>query len=374
MESKKTYDFLIVGAGLYGAVCARELADAGFGVLVIDRRDTIGGNCYTGEENGVVVHKYGPHIFHTDDEDVWRYVAEKVQIQPAPDYTPIAVSQGEAFNLPFNMNTFAQLFKIFSPTEAKERIEAERKAVKGTPRNLEEQAISLVGTTVFERLIKGYTEKQWGKKCSELPPEIIKRLPVRFTYDNTYYNDRFIGIPACGWTPLFERLLEGVEVRLGVDYLKEREKYAEVAKHTIYTGPIDEFFGYKLGRLEYRSLRFETLYFRGDHQGCAVMNWTDRNIRYTRSIEHMHFDRTGKKYESSVITLEYPIPYKDGNEPYYPIVDERNAALYESYKELAKEDATLHFGGRLGLFQYLDMDDTIVKAKEMVKELLEKLT
>lgn len=374
MESKIKYDFLVVGAGLYGSVCARELSDAGFTVLVIDRRDTIGGNCYTGEENGVVVHKYGPHIFHTDNEDVWRYVAEKVAIQPTPNYSPIAVSEGEAFNLPFNMNTFAQLFKTFSPREVKARIDAERKAVKGKPKNLEEQAISLVGTTVFERLIKGYTEKQWGKKCTELPPEIIKRLPVRLTYDNTYYNDKFIGIPSSGWTPLFDSLLDGIEVRLKVDFLKEREKYESEAKHIIYTGPIDEFYDYKLGRLEYRSLRFETMYFRGDHQGCAVMNWTDRKVPYTRSIEHKHFDTTGKQYEQSVISLEYPIPYGKGNEPYYPIVDEKNKELYEAYAELAKENPTLHFGGRLGLFQYLDMDDTIIKAKEMVAELLEKLT
>ena len=374
MESKIKYDFLVVGAGLYGSVCARELSDAGFTVLVIDRRDTIGGNCYTGEENGVVVHKYGPHIFHTDNEDVWRYVAEKVAIQPTPNYSPIAVSEGEAFNLPFNMNTFAQLFKTFSPREVKARIDAERKAVKGKPKNLEEQAISLVGTTVFERLIKGYTEKQWGKKCTELPPEIIKRLPVRLTYDNTYYNDKFIGIPSSGWTPLFDSLLDGIEVRLKVDFLKEREKYESEAKHIIYTGPIDEFYDYKLGRLEYRSLRFETMYFRGDHQGCAVMNWTDKNIPYTRSIEHKHFDTTGKQYEQSVISLEYPIPYEKGNEPYYPVVDEKNKALYDAYAELAKDNPTLHFGGRLGLFQYLDMDDTIVKAKEMVSGLLEKLT
>lgn len=367
---KREYDFLIVGAGLFGSVCARELTDAGFRVLVIDRRPTIGGNCYTDEENGVVVHRYGAHIFHTSEKEIWDYVAGKVELLPTPDFAPIATSRGEAFNLPFNMNTFARLFGVVTPNEARKRIEEERKVIEGEPRNLEEQAISLVGTTVFERLIKGYTEKQWGRECTDLPADIIKRIPVRFTYDNRYYNDKYVGIPPGWWTPLFDRLLEGIDVRLNSDYLADRERYANVARRTIYTGPIDGFFDYTLGRLEYRSLRFETTYFNGDYQGCAVMNYTDRHPAYTRIIEHRHFDRSGRKeYKDSVITLEYPAPYKEGSEPYYPINDRRNASLYQKYADLAAQLSTITFAGRLGSYKYADMDDTIIDALELVRQL-----
>lgn len=365
------YDFLIVGAGLFGSVCARELADAGFRVLVIDRRKTIGGNCYTDEENGVIVHRYGAHIFHTSDKKIWDYVAGKIALESTPDFAPLANSRGEVFNLPFNMNTFARLFGVVHPAEARARIEEERKAIKGEPRNLEEQAISLVGTTVYERLIKGYTEKQWGKKCRDLPPEIIKRIPVRFTYDNSYYNDKYVGIPADGWTPLFTKLLDGIEVRLGVNYTDHREEYANIAEKTIYTGPIDEFFDYELGRLEYRSLRFETTYFNGDFQGCAVMNYTDSQPRYTRAIEHRHFDKSGKReYKSSVITLEYPAPFKEGAEPFYPVNDRRNMSLYEKYHDLAVQLPNYIFAGRLGAYKYVDMDDTIIDALELSSQIV----
>lgn len=365
------YDVLIVGAGLFGAVCAHELAEAKKRVLVIDRRHTIGGNCYTETEEGVVVHRYGPHIYHTGDKRLWDYVADKIEIQPTPNYTPIAVSRGEVFNLPFNMNTFARLFGVRTPAEAQKVIERQRATVKGTPSNLKEQAISLVGTDVFERLVRGYTEKQWGRKCEELPPDIIKRLPVRFTYDNTYYNDKYIGIPADGWTPLFEKLLRGIDVELGVDYTKNRERLDAMAKNIIYTGSIDEFFDYRLGRLEYRSLEFVTTYFNGDHQGCAVMNWTDAEIPYTRSIEHKHFDTTGKKqYKTSVVTLEYPKAFTPDAEPFYPINNNWNDGLYQNYLAVASRRPEVVFGGRLGGYRYADMDDTIADALALVKRLL----
>ena len=368
----KKYDYLIVGAGLFGSVCAHELAEAKKKVLVIDRRKTIGGNCYTDTEEGVVVHRYGPHIFHTSDKRLWDYVAEKIEIQPTPNYTPIAVSKGEVFNLPFNMNTFARLFGIRTPAEAQKVIREQRKAVKGTPANLKEQAISLVGTTVFERLVRGYTEKQWGRKCEELPPDIIKRLPVRFTYDNTYYNDNYIGIPAEGWTPLFESLLLGIDTELGADYNSDRQHFDSLAPNIIYTGSIDEFFDYRFGRLEYRSLDFVTTHFDGDYQGCAVMNWTDGDIPYTRSIEHKHFDTTGKReYKTSVITLEYPKAFSEGAEPYYPINNNWNDGLYQNYLAVARERRPeVVFGGRLGGYRYADMDDTIADALTLVNRLL----
>lgn len=369
------YDFLIVGAGLFGAVCAHELAKASLRVLVIDRRPTIGGNCYTEEQDGIIVHRYGPHIYHTDDKKLWDYVANKIHITPTPDYTPIAVSRGEAFNLPFNMNTFARLYGTWSPDEARKIIEKQRKEISGEPRNLQEQAISLVGKDVFERLIQGYTEKQWGRKCEELPPEIIKRLPVRFTYNNTYYNDRYIGIPAKGWTPLFDKLLEGSQVRLGVDFMKEKNHYKDLAKKIIYTGSIDEYFNYSLGRLEYRSLRFETTKKKGDYQGTAVVNWTDAHIPYTRSIEHKYFDTERKKEaEESIVTFEYPQPFGKDCEPFYPVNDAKNNELYEKYLEMARNEEKTIFGGRLGSYKYADMDDTISAAIGLIERTKKELS
>lgn len=364
------YDVLIVGAGLFGAVCAHELAKARLRVLVIDRRPTIGGNCYTEEREGIMVHKYGPHIFHTDDKRLWDYVARKINITPVPDFTPIAVSRGEAFNLPFNMNTFARLFGTWSPEHARQTIARQRGAIKGEPQNLKEQAISLVGTDVFERLIRGYTEKQWGRKCEDLPPEIIKRLPVRFTYNNTYYNDRYIGIPAAGWTPLFEKLLAGIEVHTGVDFMPHRAEYEGKAKRIIFTGSIDEYFGYTLGRLEYRSLRFEDKWFDHDCQGCAVMNWTDREIPYTRSIEHKYFDiANASSHERSIVSYEYPCAYTGKAEPFYPINNDRNDDLYKRYIALSTDYPDIIFGGRLGGYRYADMDDTIAAAIALVERM-----
>lgn len=356
------YDFLIVGAGLFGAVCARELTDSGYKVLVIDRRGTIGGNCHTYSKDNIVVHQYGPHIFHTNEKEIWDYVSRRIPLRPTPDFTPIAISRGEAFNLSFNMNTFARLLGTIFPDEARQKIEEQRQEIKGEPTNLEEQAISLVGRTIYERLIKGYTEKQWGRDCKELPREIIKRLPVRFSYNNTYYNDRYIGIPPEGWTPLFKNLLNGVEVRLGVDFMAERGRYSVIAEKIIYTGPIDEYFGYCLGKLEYRSLKFKTIERDRIFQGCAVMNWTDRDIPYTRTVEHRFFNPDNTAQGKSIVTYEYPARYEEGMEPYYPIGDEKNTKLYEAYKEMAAKIPNIRFGGRLGLYKYLDMDDTIMEA------------
>ncbi len=360
------FDYLIVGSGLYGAVFAHEANKKGKKCLVIEKRPNVGGNIYTEKCEGIDVHKYGAHIFHTSNKEVWDYVNQFCEFNNFIN-SPIANYNGEIYNMPFNMNTFARMFGIATPDEAKEVLAKQRAEIKGEPQNLEEQAISLVGRDIYTKLIKGYTEKQWGRDCKELPSFIIKRLPVRFTYDNNYFNDRYQGIPEEGYTALIEKLLEGIEVRLNENFLDKREEYLAMADKVIYTGPIDEFFGYKLGKLEYRSLKFETETLdREDYQGNAVVNYTDRETPYTRIIEHKHFN-FGKQ-PKTIITKEYPAEWQEGMEPYYAINDERNTALYSKYAELAKEQDKVIFGGRLGLYKYFDMDKVIEASLELAKE------
>ena len=360
------FDYLIVGSGLYGAVFAHEANKKGKKCLVIEKRPNVGGNIYTEKCEGIDVHKYGAHIFHTSNKEVWDYVNQFCEFNNFIN-SPIANYNGEIYNMPFNMNTFARMFGIATPDEAKEVLAKQRAEIKGEPQNLEEQAISLVGRDIYTKLIKGYTEKQWGRDCKELPSFIIKRLPVRFTYDNNYFNDRYQGIPEEGYTALIEKLLEGIEVRLNENFLDKREEYLAMADKVIYTGPIDEFFGYKLGKLEYRSLKFETETLdREDYQGNAVVNYTDRETPYTRIIEHKHFN-FGKQ-PKTIITKEYPAEWQEGMEPYYAINDEKNTELYSKYAELAKEQDKVIFGGRLGLYKYFDMDKVIEASLELAKE------
>lgn len=363
-------DYLIVGAGLYGAVCAHELNKKGYKCLVIDKRNHIAGNIYTKEVEGINVHQYGAHIFHTSDKWVWDYVNQFAEFNNYINQ-PVARYKNECYNLPFNMNTFTKLWNdVFTPSEARNRIEEEKMAYNvENPKNLEEQAINLVGPTIYEKLIKGYTAKQWGRKCTELPSFIIKRLPVRFTFDNNYFNDRYQGIPIGGYTKLIENMLSGIEVRLNTNYLDNREEYNKLAKFIIYTGPIDEYYNYKLGNLEYRSIRFETEVLNiPNYQGNAVINYTEYEIPYTRIIEHKHFefDSTSPK---TVISKEYSSTWKLGDEPYYPVNDENNNNLYNKYKELSLKENKVIFGGRLGGYKYYDMDDTIMAAFEMLKTL-----
>ncbi len=363
----KHYDYLIVGSGLFGAVFAHEAVKAGKAVLVLEKREHVGGNIYTERHEGIDVHKYGAHIFHTSNKEVWEYVNELVEFNNFVN-SPVANYKGEMYNMPFNMNTFAKMFGICRPLEAKAAIDRERAEISGEPRNLEEQAISLVGRTIYTKLVKGYTEKQWGRDCKDLPSFIIKRLPVRFTYDNNYFNDRYQGIPVEGYTALIEKLLEGCDVELCVNFLAEREKYEGVADKILYTGPIDEFYGYKLGKLEYRSLRFETeILDEENHQGVAVVNYTEREIPYTRIIEHKHFNFGTQP--KTVITREYPADWEEGMEPYYPINDEKNGALYAQYAALAEKEGIL-FGGRLAQYKYYDMDDTVEAALKMAKKVI----
>lgn len=356
------YDYLIVGSGLYGAVCAHELVRKGYSVLVIDKRNNIAGNIYTKNVEGIDVHVYGAHIFHTSMRHVWDYVNQFAEFNNYVN-SPVANYHGEMYNLPFNMNTFYELWGVKTPEEAKAKIEEEKaKFHIDEPKNLEEQAINLVGSTIYEKLIKGYTEKQWGKPCTELPAFIIKRVPLRFIFDNNYFNDRYQGIPIGGFTPMVEKMLEGAEIQLGVDYFKNREKLNILAKNVIFTGAIDEYFDYKYGALEYRSLRFETEVLDcQNYQGNAVINYTDRETPFTRLIEHKHFqfDSTSPK---TVITREYSKTWTLGQEAYYPVNDEKNSALYAKYKEEAKQLPNVTFGGRLGLYQYLNMDQVIAKA------------
>ena len=362
------YDYLLVGSGLFGAVFAHEAKQAGKSVVVLERREHVGGNVYCEEKDGINIHKYGAHIFHTSYEDVWAYVNRFVTFNNFIN-SPVANYQGHLYNLPFNMNTFRELWDIVTPAQAKAIIAEQRKAIKGEPQNLEEQAISLVGTDIYTKLIKGYTEKQWGRSCTELPAFIIKRLPVRYTFDNNYFNDRYQGIPVGGYNKLIEALLDGIEVRTGVDYLKERAAYQDVAKKVVYTGSIDEYFDYKLGQLEYRGLHFETERLEEEnHQGVAVVNYTEREIPYTRIIEHKHFEFGTQP--KTVISREYSAEWKKGDEPYYPVNDEKNGALYAQYKALADAEPGVIFGGRLGEYKYYDMDKVIevaldVAAKEL---------
>lgn len=355
------YDYLIVGAGLYGAVAARELSRAGRSVLVIDRRDGVGGNARTEEVEGIQVHRYGAHIFHTNERKIWEYVNRFADFNRFTN-APVANYKGELYSLPFNMYTFNRMWGVVTPDEAREKIEEQRRAAGiGEPENLEEQAISLVGTDIYEKLVKHYTEKQWGRPCRELPAFIIRRLPVRFTYDNNYFDALYQGIPVGGYTRMAERMLAGVEVRLGVDFLAERERFMNLADRVIYTGAVDAYFDYRLGALAYRSVRFETeVLDTPNFQGNAVMNYTDGETPWTRIIEHKWFE-FGKQ-EKTVISREYSAEWKPEDEPYYPVNDEANGALYERYRRLAEKEERVIFGGRLGEYKYYDMDAVIKRA------------
>ena len=357
------YDLLIVGSGLFGATCAYEAISLGKRVLVLEKRDHIGGNIYTEKVEGIDVHRYGAHIFHTTDKKIWEFINKFSEFNSFVN-SPIANYKGEIYNLPFNMNTFSKMFGVATPDEAKAVLEKQRAEISGEPQNLEEQAISLVGRDVYTKLIKGYTEKQWNRDCKDLPAFIIKRLPVRFTYDNNYFNDRFQGIPTLGYTAIIERMLKGAEVRTGANFLDDKEAYISLAKQCIYTGPIDEYFGYEFGKLEYRSLRFETEILQEEnHQGVAVVNYTEREIPYTRVIEHKHFNYV--ETPKTVITKEYPTDWREGLEPYYPVNNEKNNELYKVYAECARKEKVL-FGGRLAQYKYFDMDDTVAAAFELM--------
>ncbi len=362
------FKFLIVGSGLFGSVFAHEAKKRGKSVLVLERRNHVGGNVYCEEKEGIRIHKYGAHIFHTDYKDVWDYVNQLVEFNNYIN-SPIANYKGELYNLPFNMNTFSKMWGVATPAEAAAIIAEQRKVITGKPKNLEEQAISLVGTDIYTKLIKGYTEKQWGRSCTELPAFIIQRLPVRYTFDNNYFNDRYQGIPFGGYNKLVNALLDGIEVRLGVDYNLQRKEYQEIAETVVYTGAIDAYFDYCFGPLEYRSLRFETERLEEEnHQGVAVMNYTDRETPYTRSIEHKHFE-FGKQ-PVTYVTKEYPADWKPGDEAYYPVNDEKNQKLYSRYAELAKKEKNVIFGGRLAEYKYYDMDDVVKRALDVVEEVL----
>lgn len=368
------YDYLIVGAGLYGATAARRLTDAGKRVLVIDKRPQVGGNVYTKTIEGIDVHLYGAHIFHTNNKTVWEYVNRFADFNHYIN-SPLANYREELFSLPFNMYTFNKMWGVVAPEEAEAIISQQRTAAGITePRNLEEQAISLVGRDIYEKLVKGYTEKQWGRSCKELPAFIIKRLPVRMTFDNNYYDAIYQGIPIGGYTRMVENMLKGIEVRLNTDYLEQRAALNMLAEKVIYTGPIDAYFDYSLGSLEYRSLRFETkLLDKPNYQGNAVINFTDRETPYTRIIEHKWFqfgrDSEGRNLPKTVITREYPSEWKPGAEPYYPVNDAKNMALYARYKELSDQEKNVIFGGRLGNYSYYDMDQVIAAALEKSREL-----
>jgi UDP-galactopyranose mutase len=359
------YDYLIVGTGLFGAVFTYEAAKRGKKVFVIDKRPHIGGNVYTENVDGINVHKYGAHIFHTNSKKVWEYIQQFAEFNRYTN-SPVARYKDELYNLPFNMNTFSKMWGIKTPAEAVEIIEKQRKTVKGIPKNLEEQAISLVGTDIYQKLVKGYTEKQWGKRADELPSFIIKRLPVRMVFDNNYFNDPYQGIPIGGYTQIVENMLDGVKVKLNTDYLLDREQLSSLAKKIIYTGPIDAYFNYKFGKLEYRSLRFETEDLPVEnYQGNAVVNYTEYEIPYTRIIEHKHFEygcQGGIPTNHTVITREYPVAWRPGDEPYYPVNDNKNNTLYEKYREFADKEKKVIFGGRLGEYKYYDMDKVIEAA------------
>ena len=362
------YDYLIVGAGLFGSTFAHEMTKLGKKCLVIDRRQHIGGNIYCEKVNGINVHKYGAHIFHTSNKEVWEYVNQFAEFNNYVN-SPIANYHGELYNMPFNMNTFTKLWGVVTPKEAMEKIESQKSILNGKePQNLEEQAISLVGEDIYRKLVKEYTEKQWGRDCKELPSFIIKRLPVRFTFNNNYFNDPYQGIPIGGYNVIIEKMLEGSDVELGVDYLKEKDKYDSMAKKVLFTGMIDEYFNYNLGNLEYRTLRFENEVLEDvdNYQGVAVMNFTSHEQKYTRIIEHKHFEFNDCK--GTVITKEYPSAWKLGDEAYYPVNDDRNSKLYKEYEELAKKEKNVLFGGRLGQYKYYDMDKVIDAALDMVEK------
>jgi UDP-galactopyranose mutase len=367
----KQYDYLIVGAGLFGCVFAHEAKRAGKRVLVVEKRPHIAGNAYTALTEGIHVHKYGAHIFHTNDAEVWHYVSQFAEFNRYTN-SPVANYRGELFSLPFNMHTFHKMWGVVTPEEAAAKIAEQRREITGAPQNLEEQAISLVGRDIYEKLIRGYTEKQWGRDCRELPSFIIRRLPVRLTFDSNYFDARYQGIPAGGYTAMCERMLEGIAVRLQTDYLAHRAELDQLAEKVIYTGAVDAYFGYRLGALEYRGLRFETeLLDIPNYQGNAVMNYTDRETPWTRIIEHKWFtfgrDAAGQDLPKTVITREYPIEWQPGEAPYYPINNARNSALYVQYRALADAERHVIFGGRLGEYRYYDMDAVIASALALCK-------
>jgi UDP-galactopyranose mutase len=363
------YDYLIVGSGLFGAVFAYEARSRRKSCLVIDKRPHIAGNIYTETINGINVHRYGAHIFHTDDADIWTYMNRFADFNNYVN-SPVAVYNDELYNLPFNMNTFHKLWGIKTPAEAKAKIDSQIK-ISGIkePENLEEQALALVGRDIYEKLIKGYTEKQWGRPCKDLPASILKRIPMRFTFDNNYYNDRYQGIPVGGYTETVAAMLDGCEILLNCDYFDFIRDNSGVAKKTVYTGAVDEFFGYRFGELEYRSLRFETEIMTADnYQGNAVVNYTSSDIPYTRVIEHKHFEFGRQR--GTIITREYPADWRRGNEPYYPVNDKKNDALYLRYKTLAKDCKDVYFGGRLGQYAYFDMDKTVAAALDLANRII----
>lgn len=367
------YDYLIVGAGLYGATFARQMKESGKKVLVIDKRPTIGGNVYTENVEGINVHKYGAHIFHTNNKKVWDFVNRFATFNRFTN-SPVANFHGELYSLPFNMYTFNKMWGVVTPREAAAKIEEQRKAAGiKEPENLEEQAISLVGTDIYEKLIKGYTEKQWGRPCTELPSFIIKRLPVRFTFDNNYFNALYQGIPVGGYTKMVRNMLEGIEVKVNADYLKNKAEYDSMADHVVYTGPVDAYFGYKLGYLQYRSVKFETEVLDiPNFQGNAAVNYTDSETPWTRIIEHKWFefgkDENGKNIQKTVISREYSSEWKPGDEPYYPVNDKKNSDLYQEYRKLADQENKVIFGGRLGEYKYYDMDKVIEEALKISSE------
>lgn len=354
------YDYLIVGAGFFGAVFAHEAQKQGKRCLVVERRGHIGGNCYTADVESIHVHRYGAHIFHTSDQQVWTYINQFCTFNNYVN-SPIANYRGEIYNMPFNMNTFSRLWNISTPAEAKAIIDAQRADAPAQPQNLEEQAISLVGRDIYEKLVKGYTEKQWGRSCTQLPAFIIRRLPVRFRYDNNYFNDRYQGIPEGGYTPIFEKLLDGIDVRLNCDYFDHRDELRAQCRKVVFTGPIDRYFDYCYGPLQFRSLRFESeVLDMENYQGNAVVNYTDRETPYTRVIEHKHFEFGTQP--KTVITREYPMDWHPGDEPYYTVNDEKNNQLYQRYAALAEREPDVLFGGRLGEYKYYDMDKVIASA------------
>lgn len=362
----KKYDYVLVGSGLYAGIWAYEARKQGKTCLVVEKRDHIGGNIYCEDVEGIHVHRYGAHIFHTSDRNVWDYVNQLVEFNRYTN-SPVANYKGEMYNMPFNMNTFSKMWGISTPEEARVIIEEQKKVITRDPQNLEEQAISLVGTDIYEKLVKGYTEKQWGRSCKDLPAFIIKRLPVRFTYDNNYFNDLYQGIPIGGYNVIINKLFEGCEIKTGVDYLEQREHYDALGETVVYTGTIDAYYGYRYGKLEYRSLRFESEVLpEENHQGVAVVNYTDRETPYTRVIEHKHFEFGTQP--NTVVTREYPADWKEGMEAYYPVNDARNQLLFSQYEKLGKQEPNVIFGGRLAEYKYYDMDKVIASALERTEQ------
>lgn len=365
-DTMKQYDYVIVGSGLFAGVWAYLANKQGKKCLVIEKRDHLGGNIYCEDVEGIHVHKYGAHIFHTSNREVWDFVNSLAEFNRYTN-SPVANYKGEMYNMPFNMNTFSKMWGISTPQEAKDIIASQRSSITGEPKNLEEQAISLVGVDIYQKLVKGYTEKQWGRDCKELPAFIIKRLPVRYTYDNNYFNDLYQGIPIGGYNVIIDKLFEGCDVETGVDYLENREKYDALGDCIVYTGTIDSYYGYQYGKLEYRSLRFESQVLDTDnYQGVAVVNYTDRETPYTRVIEHKHFEFGTQP--KTVITREYPADWEEGMEPYYPVNDEKNQDLYSRYAKLAEKEERVIFGGRLAEYKYYDMDKVILSALERAKK------